>query len=347
MNTGVDQNLKTPGQRLKDARELKDLSLGVIAQRLRLSEHQVQALENDDYDPFPAVAYVRGYLRSYAAIVELNSDQLVEQLDKNVRTAPVLEPFASQPEQQTGSGDKHIKAVTYSLIATLVLLLGLWWQSNRSVPAISSEKSPVVLDDQDIEKSEQVGTSLEANVVEIIQTDVELNNGTKLLMPTESENTHVVEAGQEEPRVLEHVFAIVQFSELPTAPDQTPHGELSNELLSISEEVKTTQQAQQQPSVASTEVTEAHTGEFDDQRIILQFTEESWVEITDNSNKIRFSRIGTPGEVVSLTGGAPFSVVIGKASVVIMNYQGEIIDLDSLARGEVARFTIDESGAYR
>ncbi|MFK8068312.1 MAG: RodZ domain-containing protein [Gammaproteobacteria bacterium] len=342
MNTEVDQNRKTPGHRLKDARELKELNTSVIAQRLRLSEHQVEAIENDNYEQFPAIAYVRGYIRSYATLVDLNADELVEQLDTNVRSVPVLEPFVSQPDQQMGSGDKHIKAVTYSLIATLLLLLGLWWHSNRSVPELSSVESTSGLADQNV-------IPLQAPVIsdEAIQTDVGINDQATTQISMGSDDNSFVETEQEEPRVLEHDFAVVQLSEMPEPPDQNPPVEFSSEpVQSVIVETVSTEQVRS-PSVNFTEGSEITTDEFDDQRIILQFIDESWVEITDNTNTVRFSRIGRPDEVVSLTGGAPFSVVIGKASVVIMNYQGSIIDLDSLARGQVARFTLDENGAYR
>jgi cytoskeleton protein RodZ len=68
------------GQQLRAAREAKSLSVSDVAQALKLSEHQVHALEADDWLSLPGTI-ARGFIRNYARLLHLNSDALMSQLD--------------------------------------------------------------------------------------------------------------------------------------------------------------------------------------------------------------------------------------------------------------------------
>ena len=331
MNTETDQNQLSPGQRLQKARELKNISVDMVAQRLRLDAKLIHALDNDEYEQFPAIAYVRGHIRGYANMVDLDPEELIGSFDHNAKTGPSLEPFVSQPQQQAGMGDKHIKAVTYSVIAALVLLLGLWWQTQRSTQDVP--------DDQERLQVQTQTETVEEPALEIIEG----TTGT-LALPEEPPKDPTVE---NEPKELMHDFGVQYFSELPKPPEQNTMTE-SPESTMLSEQnwVESRQTIENDPDPGSI-TSSVDPVQIEDQGIVLQFTDESWVQITDATGKKRFSRLGKAGEVVNITGVAPFRVVIGRASVVIMSYQGSFIDLDPLAKDEVARFNLDENGAYR
>lgn len=67
-----------PGQRLRAAREALGLGLNDIAKRMRLQEHVIHQIEQDMYDENTALVFVKGYLRSYAVLVGLNPDQIIQ-----------------------------------------------------------------------------------------------------------------------------------------------------------------------------------------------------------------------------------------------------------------------------
>ncbi len=318
-----DQSLPSPGQQLLKAREEKDISVEMVAERLRLNVNLIRALEKDDYEQFPAIAYVRGHLRGYANMVGINPDQLIGAFDQKSKTAPALEPLVSQPKQQAGSGDKHIKVVTWLLVAALALLLGLWWQTQRSSTQEESAEQSV--------SQEEIETE-EASAIEFMEG----TTGT-LSLEVQDEEPPV----QEEPKELAHVFGVQKFSELPEPPEQNYQTELPI-ILPVQSMSDVGQTPEIVPTLSSTDRIQ-----IENQDIVLQFTADSWIQITDSTGTKQFSRLGKADEVVNVTGVAPFRVVIGRASVVIMSYQGNFIDLDSLAKNEVARFTLDETGAYR
>ena len=66
-----------PGKILCDARKQLGFSPEEVAEILNLSTSQINALENDDFASLPGSTYVRGYLRSYAQVLELSSDDIL------------------------------------------------------------------------------------------------------------------------------------------------------------------------------------------------------------------------------------------------------------------------------
>ena len=69
--TEVDSAEKTQsiGQVLKAARLAQVMSAQDIARQLRLSEKQIEAIENDDHSKFPNQIFLRGFIRNYAKLV--------------------------------------------------------------------------------------------------------------------------------------------------------------------------------------------------------------------------------------------------------------------------------------
>ena len=66
-----------PGALLLAERREQGLSLGDVARQLKLSVRQVEALERDEYEAFPGPVFVRGFLRNYAKLLQLDPEALV------------------------------------------------------------------------------------------------------------------------------------------------------------------------------------------------------------------------------------------------------------------------------
>jgi cytoskeletal protein RodZ len=69
------------GEQLRAAREQQGLSLAQVVERTKLRTDHVRALEEGNYDVFAAPVYVRGFVRSYAALVKLNVPALMKDLE--------------------------------------------------------------------------------------------------------------------------------------------------------------------------------------------------------------------------------------------------------------------------
>lgn len=91
----VDASM-SPGAVLQQARESKSLSLESVANVLRISRAKLQALEADQYADMPAEAFVRGYIRAYCKLVDLDEavliDRYEEYLAANREVSQLVEP---------------------------------------------------------------------------------------------------------------------------------------------------------------------------------------------------------------------------------------------------------------
>src|SRR5690554_7308425 len=82
MTDNEQHQVMLPGQRLAAGREALALSQADIATRMNLSVIYIRALENGDYKRLPGMAFVRGYIKNYAKLVDLPVAELVAQLEQ-------------------------------------------------------------------------------------------------------------------------------------------------------------------------------------------------------------------------------------------------------------------------
>jgi len=71
---------ETIGQRLKKAREYRNLSLEKAADATHIRSVYLRALEADDFSTMPSPVQARGFLRNYAQYLNLDLDQIVDEL---------------------------------------------------------------------------------------------------------------------------------------------------------------------------------------------------------------------------------------------------------------------------
>ena len=125
--------LRGPGEQLRSAREAAGTSVHEIATHMHLDSRVILALEADDYDQLPAPTFVRGYLRGYARLLDLDSEPIVRAFEQRDLAPPSLVADISLKSRVHG-GDFPIRLVTYLVIAALIVLVILWWRSQDFAP---------------------------------------------------------------------------------------------------------------------------------------------------------------------------------------------------------------------
>lgn len=87
MNENSSEPIETPGAALSlagvgriltQAREQAGLTCDEAAARLRLSSRQVSALESGNMGALPGPAFVRGFIRNYAKLLQIDAEPLLE-----------------------------------------------------------------------------------------------------------------------------------------------------------------------------------------------------------------------------------------------------------------------------
>lgn len=129
-----------PGAWLKRLREQKSLSVEHVADRLFLNIAVITALEEGNYAELPPPIFVRGYIRSYAKLLEVpSSDQLVlaynaMQPDESM---PDMTPQIKYKDQVSNVSSKDWRVRLFSiifflLVAIFLVLGGVRTLSNHS-----------------------------------------------------------------------------------------------------------------------------------------------------------------------------------------------------------------------
>ena len=91
--------MSTIGQKLKAAREEKQLTLDKVFEATRIRIPYLRALELDDLSSMPSPVQARGYLRNYAEFLELDIDQLLEDVKSSPQLADEIIGPADSTEQ--------------------------------------------------------------------------------------------------------------------------------------------------------------------------------------------------------------------------------------------------------
>lgn len=133
----METTKKGPGEKLKRARESYGLTIWDIANQLYLPHHVLNALEEDDYHAhLPARAFIRGYLRSYAKLLNLSPEEILNDFDAlGIYKTPQEESMKSLNQPRVSLNihkDKFwFSVVGGGLLGVLLLITGLTWINSR------------------------------------------------------------------------------------------------------------------------------------------------------------------------------------------------------------------------
>ena len=77
-----EEGLQPPGERLQRFREQKRLTTEEVGEALKVPASYIDAIECSAFDKLPGLMFVRGYLRSYARLVDLDPDEIIQRFDQ-------------------------------------------------------------------------------------------------------------------------------------------------------------------------------------------------------------------------------------------------------------------------
>ncbi len=114
------------GNNLRAAREVLGLSTQEVADRIKFSVRQVDALERGDTQHLPQGTFLRGFIRSYARIVNIDPAPLLAGTDIHSECHfDVTDVQAGGDLLPVAGGGRH-KSL-YVLLGALIMAIGLAW----------------------------------------------------------------------------------------------------------------------------------------------------------------------------------------------------------------------------
>lgn len=145
------------GQHLRDAREAAGLSVDEVAGKLRMPAHVVRSLEQEDWQRLGAPVFVRGQLRSYARLLHVDLEPLLQQ----AAIAPI-EPVKLVSHTHTPRARRILESTARKamyVVITGVFAVPVWYATRSHLDG--KAPSTVSLDSM----PEAPGTGTPANAV--------------------------------------------------------------------------------------------------------------------------------------------------------------------------------------
>ena len=113
------------GGALKQAREDQQLTLDNVANQLRLSIRQVEALEADNFSELPEVTIIKGFIRNYAKLLKIPAEPLVaafiQIVPETQKPALTLTPASSL--KLTSHKKKNKKLYVLAVLAIILFFI--------------------------------------------------------------------------------------------------------------------------------------------------------------------------------------------------------------------------------
>ncbi|TYP85851.1 MULTISPECIES: RodZ domain-containing protein [Nitrosomonas] len=142
------------GQLLRAERLKRGLSVAEVARRLRLSVQQIRAIEEEDYSKFPSSTFLRGFIRNYGSLLQLDTNSLLRLFAQSTPalahqgSAKQVKAIPLVPSKRDGGG-RGILFLAMVLISVLVGY-GVYQGGNWSQDAImrNSMDAPASFDSQ-------------------------------------------------------------------------------------------------------------------------------------------------------------------------------------------------------
>ena len=137
------------GTALKDARRRIGMDVKEAEERTKIRAKYLRALEAEDWEVLPAPAYVRGFLRTYGALLGLDGEHLADQFRRRHETQPGGASPASEAvlqERRRAGGSRPpsrgplIAAVAGGIIILLVALSLLGGGDDQGKPVADPGK---------------------------------------------------------------------------------------------------------------------------------------------------------------------------------------------------------------
>ena len=112
--------LETVGQIFQSTREEKKISINEIALQTNMGKRYLEALETDNYEPFPSETHILGFIRNYSTYLELDPELLID-----VYKRTILQETPAPYEELTAPNRSSFNPTILITILCIIGIVGL------------------------------------------------------------------------------------------------------------------------------------------------------------------------------------------------------------------------------
>jgi cytoskeleton protein RodZ len=95
-------------------------------------------------------------------------------------------------------------------------------------------------------------------------------------------------------------------------------------------------------NIADTNEVSAYNIQQSNDTLVLNLTDDSWVEIYDKEGSRLFLDLARGGKNYIINGNSPFDILLGAANNVSIEFNGSSVDIEPYIKFGIARFTLPE-----
>ena len=358
MAVNESEIIRSVGRILLEERQSQDWTLDQVSDRLKLPLERLEEIEQDNYNDAISVAFYRGYIRSYAQLLNINAADLIERFNNSVKDSVELKSFESlgvfsnTRRREVNSGNLLFKIASLLIIIALIVLMAWgikerWMEKmsftdiNSPVLEVSDNSIPITLQNQPQthEPDPNVPTPADQSVgqdsesepsdsAEQIPSSTTLNN--EFSQTTQDAAQQALSSVNEETGVNEK-SAKEEFIQDKAANDSVSTvttSESGNDSAESSSVEQPVEPVAEQSSVVGQD------------SLTMSFEGDCWVQVFDASGERLVLGIKKAGKLIEVQGVAPFSIRLGDASVVKMSVNGDDVDLSRYKSGQTAQLEV-------
>jgi cytoskeleton protein RodZ len=326
----VNQPMPTnPGESLRQAREIKGLSIAEVATQLNLTPQRLAQIESGAFDKLPGPTFARGYIRAYAKLLELDQNRLVMEFDQFTGTDATGSSVHAlgRIEEPVRYSQSILRLVSFLLLLALIGGGFFWWQDQGRPVASLADLGLEHVEVEGADGTTQVHSLAEPEDQAV--ADVQGREpSSPLLLPVESGQAPEDADAAEQPAA--EVAPESAAAPIAEAADAAPAAVAAEPVAAQAPAPAATVPAPSPaPAVAAGQGV-----------VNVQFTADCWTQVTDADGKVLLSALKRSGERIELTGKAPIKLHLGFARGAQVTYNGESVDVTPHISGETARLTL-------
>ena len=316
------QSALNVGQTLREARERLGMSVHDVAERIKFAPKQVEALEANDFAHLPQATFLRGFVRSYARVLQLDEATLIAALPVDPAKQAAAKVPAVNVAFPTMQSLQHINLVWLVGALGIAIILGAFVLLHEGTPKAKAPQvviEPVILP--------PTGDAASA----VVETESQ---------PAKPEVEPVAEPPKltEQPKVAKPAIPPVSRSEAaavatvtPPVPPKTRQTEMppASQIEGVSA-----------PAIAKASIP---LEVLKRRPLHLIFSEGTWVQVIDIRGTILLSRNNAAGTEKWVGGPRhePYDISIAHPANVKLYYKGKEVDLSPYAGKGVAHFKLE------
>ena len=346
---------------LTEARERLGLSQKEVADQLYLTTSFIKHIDDGEFSRIPKAAFIKGYLRTYARVVGLSGDEIVALYDAELQVAEPTLGMQKVTEEDLGTASitgPVLQTGLISLAGMALIVAVIWWAvsdpEEKTPPGIVqpaasqsatqdslgvgfdftlSPQDAIVLPSEQA-SLDQAGLGPQVEMAETLRAldavqpalaEIGSGNGEVSAILVAEESIQEAEADQS--------ISDQSISDQSIADQSISDRSISKRAISAlasSAEESTDVDVDTVKVERTTDGTRrfitVNAGGPD--KLALSFKGECWVEIADNQFGSIYYDLNQANDVLTIYGTAPFKVLLGKATVVEMIYNGGPVELE-------------------